>query len=169
MNFLSEGDTKQIKVPVSSSSAGEYYSKQKHLKCAFFQKSNDRFLIYCFHGLNLSIQLSIKIHTGSFSTFFNHFEFLGTQWQQLAWQFAYRKGSSDTSVAPEPRLGSVWLGFGSSFWSKSSARLGSLNFSKSSGLKNSANTSFLKNFEKDHWQSTILIKKDLSFPLHNGF
>ena len=54
MNFLSEGDTKQIKVPVSSSSAGECYSKQKHLKCAFFQKSNDRFLIYCFHGLNLS-------------------------------------------------------------------------------------------------------------------
>ena len=27
------------------------------------------------------------------------------------------------SVAPKPRLGSVWLGFGSSFWSKSSARL----------------------------------------------
>ena len=28
-----------------------------------------------------------------------------------------------SSVAPEPRLGSVWLGFGSSFWSKSSAWL----------------------------------------------
>ena len=67
--------------------------------------------------------------------------------------------SVDSSVAPEPRLGSVWLGFGSSFWSKSSARLGSLSFSKSSGLKNSANTSFLKNFEKDHWQSTVLMGK----------
>ena len=31
-----------------------------------------------------------------------------------------------TSVAPEPRLGSVWLGFGSSFWSKSSTRLGQI-------------------------------------------
>ena len=31
------------------------------------------------------------------------------------------------------------------------ARLGSLNFPKSSYLKNFANTSFLKTFEKDHW------------------
>jgi len=36
-----------------------------------------------------------------------------------------------TSVAPEPRLGSESSVFGSSFWSKSSARLGSLSFSKS--------------------------------------
>ena len=63
------------------------------------------------------------------------------------------------SVAPEPRLVSVCLGFGSSFWSKSSAQLGSLSFSKSSYLKNSANTSFLKNFEKQHWQSTVLMGK----------
>ena len=41
----------------------------------------------------------------------------------------------------------------------SSAPLGSLSFSKSSYLENSANTSFLKNFEKDHWQSTVLMGK----------
>ena len=35
----------------------------------------------------------------------------------------------------------------------------SLSFSKSSYLKNSTNMSLLKNFEKDHWQSTILMGK----------
>ena len=48
------------------------------------------------------------------------------------------------SVALKPRLSLVWLGFGSSFWSKSSTRLGSVTFSKSSVSKNSANTSFLR-------------------------
>ena len=61
------------------------------------------------------------------------------------------------SVAPEPRLGSVWLGLARAFGQK--ARLGWLSFCKSSYLKNSANTSFLKNFEKDHWQSTVLMGK----------
>ena len=64
----------------------------------------------------------------------------------------------NTSVAPEPRLGSV---LARAFGQK--ARLGSLSFSKSSGLKYSANTSFLKNFEKDHWQSTVLMGKIPSF------
>ena len=43
-----------------------------------------------------------------------------------------RKLQVFNSVAPEPRLGSESSDLGSSFWSKSSARLGSLNFSQSS-------------------------------------
>ena len=58
-----------------------------------------------------------------------------------------------------PSLGSARFGsvLARAFGQK--ARLGSLSFSKSSYLKNSANTSFLKNFEKDHWQSTVLMGK----------
>ena len=58
-----------------------------------------------------------------------------------------------------PSLGSAQFGsvLARAFGQKS--RLSSLSFSKSSGLKNFANTSFLKNFEKDHWQSTVLIGK----------
>jgi len=58
-----------------------------------------------------------------------------------------------------PSLGSARFGsvLARAFGQK--ARLGSLNFSKSLYLKNSANTSFLKNFEKDHWQSTVLMGK----------
>ena len=58
-----------------------------------------------------------------------------------------------------PSLGSARFGsvLARAFGQK--ARLGSLSFPKSSGLKNSANMSFLKNFEKDHWQSTVLMGK----------
>ena len=49
-----------------------------------------------------------------------------------------------TSVAPEPWLGSVWFGFGLSFWSKSSTQLGLIFYF----LKNSANTSFLRLLKK---------------------
>ena len=58
-----------------------------------------------------------------------------------------------------PSLGSARFGsvLAQAFGQK--ARLGSLIFSKSSGLKNSANTGFLKNFEKDHWPSTVLMGK----------
>ena len=66
-----------------------------------------------------------------------------------------------------PSLGSAQFGsvLARDFGQK--ARLGSLSFSKSSGLKNSANTSFLKNFEKNHWQSTVLMGKFQFFSLHN--
>ena len=48
----------------------------------------------------------------------------------------YTGGQVSSSDVSEPRLGSFWLGFSSSFWQKSSARLGSLPFSKSSAYKN---------------------------------
>ena len=58
-----------------------------------------------------------------------------------------------------PSLGSAQFGLVLARAFGQKARLGSLSFSKSSGLKNSAHTSFLKNFEKDHWQKTVLMGK----------
>ena len=68
-------------------------------------------------------------------------------------------GGTSGIIVLLPSLGSARFGsvLARAFGQK--ARLGSLSFSKSSGLKNSANTSFLKNFEKDHWQSTVLMGK----------
>ena len=58
-----------------------------------------------------------------------------------------------------PSLGSARFGLVLARAFGQKARLGSLSFSKSSGLKNSANMSFLKNFKKDHCQSTVLMGK----------
>ena len=58
-----------------------------------------------------------------------------------------------------PSLGSARFGLVLARAFGQKAGLGLLSFSKSSYLKNSANTSFLKNFEKDHWQSTVLMGK----------
>ena len=95
------------------------------------------------------------VNLSYFRVFLSSFNFV---WAYL-YQFKSFKYSQTIviifcSVAPEPRLGSV---LARAFGQK--ARLGSLSFSKSSCLKNSANTSFLKNFEKDHWQSTVLMRK----------
>ena len=70
------------------------------------------------------------------------------------------------SVAPESRF--AWCGSDLARAFDQKARLGSFDFSKSSYLNIFAITNFLKNFEKDQWQSAVLMGTLPSVSLHNG-